>query len=97
MVWTDSMSVWINNHGGDRMYFSSVVEARERAIRFLEFSPKETDQVYFYPSRTARNHNGLVMKQTRGGQNIYTWHHYTKKYGMVRVPLYKNGKIKRGC
>lgn len=90
--------VWIDNYAIPRQYFPTVVEARRKAILWLESSPGKTEQVFFYAARSSPNYNAYVLKETVKGEVYYSWNHYSKAYGMVSEPLYKNGKIdKRGC
>lgn len=88
--------VWIDNHAIPRTYFPTVVEARKKAISWLE-NATDTDVVFFYKNRSRRHYyDACVRKEIIGGTPYYSFVHYTEKYGMVSVPLYKNGKIKRG-
>lgn len=86
--------VWIDNHAIIRQYFDDVVKARKMAVEWLENHPQDV-QVFFYPNKNSKNYNAYVFKDKTSGRNYYYWSHYTKAYGMVQVPLNKNGKIKR--
>lgn len=90
--------VWIDNWAIPRQYFDDVVKARRMAIEWLENNTKgnKTAQVFFYQKKNSRNYKSYVLMENFGNGRHYSWHYYTSKYGMVGVPLNKNGKIKRG-
>ena len=86
--------VWIDNHAIVRQYFADIVKAREMAVAWLEEHPNDY-KVFFYRNKESRNYNAYVLKEKISGRNYYMWAHYTSAYGMVQVPLNKNGKIRR--
>lgn len=89
--------VWVQNYAIPRQYFADVVKARKAAIEWLENNTqgRHTAMVDFYHKSTSKNRKAYVMMENFGNGRHYSWHYYTKKYGMVSVPLYKNGKIMR--
>lgn len=90
--------VWIDNYAIPRQYFDDVVKARKMAIEWLENNTKgmTTGQVNFYQKKNSKDYKAYVLMENYGNGRHYTWHYYSRQYGMVSVPLYKNGKIKRG-
>ena len=88
--------VWIDNHAIDRQYFPDITEARRQAILWLENNVTgKTGQVFFYPKQTTRNSNAQVVMEKFGNEAHFYWKRYTKAYGVVQTPLYKNGKLMR--
>lgn len=91
--------VWIDNYAIPRQYFDDVVKARKAAIEWLENNTKgrKTEQVFFYQNKNSRNYKSYVLMENfdNTGRH-YSWHYYTREYGMIGVPLNKNGKIRRG-
>lgn len=89
--------VWIDNHAIPRQYVEDVVKARKMAIEWLENNTqgRTTGMVYFYAKKNSRNHNAYVQMENFGNGRHYYWHKYSRQYGMVQTPLYKNGKLQR--
>lgn len=89
--------VWIQNHAIPRQYIDDVVKARKMAILWLEnnASGRKTERVDFYKKSGSREPYAYVMMENFASGRSYYWHHYTKEYGMVQAPLFKNGKIQR--
>lgn len=90
--------VWIENYAIPRQHVDDVVKARRMAIEWLENNTKgrKTESVFFYQKQNSKNYKSYVQMENFGNGRHYYWHYYTSKYGMVSVPLYKNGKIQRG-
>lgn len=90
--------VWIQNKKIVRQYFKDIVEARRMAILWLENNAKResTEKVFFYQKANSREPSGYVMMENIRGKPTYYWYHYTRAYGVVQTPLYKNGKLNRG-
>lgn len=88
--------VWIETNAlAPRHYFPSVVEARRMAISYLEGNGMNRGEVDFFSTKGSAHSYEYVIKETVHGKAYYFWTQYTKKYGMIRVPLHKNGKIDR--
>ena len=89
--------VWIGNEEIPRQYFPTTLEARRMAIAWLDARPVKSEQVRFYANRGSKEPTAILLMETFDGKRYFSWHRYTKKYGVVSDALYKNGKIdKRG-
>lgn len=87
--------VWIESIGMPRQYFPEVVEARKKAVDWMEGSQTARDRVDFYEKKGSRKYYGYVLRENWGGKSYYYWVKYDRQFGVVQKAINKNGKIKR--
>lgn len=88
--------VWIYNYEKKELQSEpNLVKARAKAVRQLE--GVKNGHVPFFKKRQSRNSFGSVIKETySNGDEAFTWAEWSRNTGTVHVPMYKNGKIRKG-
>lgn len=88
--------VWIYNYEKKELQSEpNLVKARAKAVRQLE--GVKNGHVPFFKTKKSRNSYASVEKETYSNGDVsFMWGEWSSKTGTVYVPMYKNGKIRRG-
>ncbi len=82
------------------VHFDSIIEAREIAIMMMENNPSKyrNSGVMIFATKEGKPMGVVSFYRTPnsdGKSGRYVYSDYSKKYGVIRYSLYKNGKIIR--